>query len=95
MKNWTYQWKMSFNSDPSNQAQKNHFSHKIRKPNQSILIFNNNQVIQTPNQKHLVMFLDDRLNIGEYLMYITNKVNKSNWLYVNFRKSCQDNQYLL
>ena len=41
------------------------------------------------------MFLDDRLNIGEYLMYITNKVNKSNWLYVNFRKSCQDNQYLL
>ena len=32
MNNWAYQWKMSFNPDPSKQAQKAIFSRKINKP---------------------------------------------------------------
>ena len=40
--NWTYQWKMSFNLDPSKQAQKVFFSRKIKKPSHPVLIFNNN-----------------------------------------------------
>ena len=70
-------WKMSFNPDPSKQAQEVIFSRKIKKPSHPDLIFNNNKVIQTPYQKHLGMFLDDKLNFGEHLKYVANKVNKS------------------
>ena len=40
-----------------------------------VLIFNNNQVIQTPYQKHLGLILDEKLSFGEHLMNIANKVN--------------------
>ena len=72
-----YQRKMNFNPDPSKQAQEVIFSRKIKKPNHPELIFNNIPVNQTSYQKHLGMFLDNKLNFGEHLKYITNKVNKS------------------
>ena len=75
--NGAYQWKMSFNPDPSKQAQEVIFSRKIKKPSHPDLIFNNNQVIQTPYQNHLGMCLDNELNFGEHLKYIANKINKS------------------
>ena len=52
--NWAYQWKLSFNPDPSKQAQQVIFCRKIKKPSHPVLLFNNNQVIPTPYQKHLV-----------------------------------------
>ena len=63
--NWTYQWKMSFNPDPYKQSQEVIFSRKIKKPSHPVLIFNNNQVIKTPYQKHLGIFLDEKLNFAE------------------------------
>ena len=63
--------------NPSKQAQEVIFSPKIKKPNHPELIFNNIPVNQTSYQKHLGMFLDNKLNFGEHLKYITNKVNKS------------------
>ena len=51
--NWAYQWKMSFNPDPSKQAQEVIFSRKVKKPSHPNLTSNNNKVIQTPYQKHL------------------------------------------
>ena len=75
--NWAYQWKMSFNPDPSKQAQEVFFSRKVKKPSHPNLIFNNNKVIQTSYQKLLGMLLDDKLNFVEHLRYITNKVKKS------------------
>ena len=77
IRSWSYQWKMSFNPDPSKQAQEVIFSRNIKKPNHPELIFNNIPVNQTSYQKHLGMFLDNKLNFGEHLKYITNKVNKS------------------
>ena len=74
--NWAYQWKMSFNPDPSKQAQEVIFSRKIKKPSHPVLIFSNNQVIQTPNEKHLGLFFHEELDFGEHLRYIANKVNK-------------------
>ena len=41
-----------------------------------MLIFNNIPVNQTRYRKHLGMVLDDKLNFGEHLKYITKKVNK-------------------
>ena len=46
--------KMSFNPDPSKQAHEVIFSSEIKKPSLPDLIFNNNKVIQTTYQKHLV-----------------------------------------
>ena len=74
---WAYQWKMSFNPDSSKQAQEVIFSCKIKKPGHSVLIFNNNQAIQTPYQKHFGLILYEKLNFGEHLRYIANKVNTS------------------
>ena len=68
---------MSFSPDPSKQAQEVIFCHKTKRPNHPELIFNNIPVNQTSYQKHPGMFLDNKLNFGEYLKYITNKVNKS------------------
>ena len=68
---------MTFNPDPSKQAQEAIFSCKVKKPSHPDLIFNNNKVIQTPYQKHLGMFLGDKLNFGEHLKCIANKVDKS------------------
>ena len=75
--NWAYQWKMGFNPDHSKQAQEVIFSRKIKKPSHPVLIFNNNLVIQTPYQKHFGLFLDEKLDFGEHLRYIANKVNTS------------------
>ena len=77
IRSWAYQWKIGFNPDPSKEAQEVIFSRKIKKPNHPELIFNNIPVNQTSYQKHLGMFLDNKLNFGEHLKYITNKVNKS------------------
>ena len=51
--NWAYQWKMSFNPDPSKQSQEVIFSRKVKKPSHPNLTSNNNKVIQTPYQEHL------------------------------------------
>ena len=66
---------MSLNPDPSKQAQEVVLFRKTNKPSNPDLIFNNKQIIQTPYQKHLSMFLDDKLNFGEHFKYIANKVN--------------------
>ena len=56
IKNWAYQWKMSFNPDPSKQAQEVILSHKSKKTNHTELIFNNIHVNQTSNQNYLGIF---------------------------------------
>ena len=68
IKNWEYQWKMGFNPDPSKQVEEVIFSCTIKKPSHPVLIFNNNQVTQTPYQKHLGLFLNEKLNFGEQLV---------------------------
>ena len=73
--NWAYQWKISFNPDLSKQSEEYIFSRNIKKPSHPVLIFHNNQVIQTPYQKHLGLFLYGKFIFGEHLRYITNKVN--------------------
>ena len=50
---WANQWKMSFNPDPSKQANEVIFSHKVKKPLHPSLFFNNSHINETTNQKHL------------------------------------------
>ena len=41
---WAYQWKMSFNPDPTKPAEEILFSHKIHRPYHPPLNFNNNEM---------------------------------------------------
>ena len=47
--NWVFQWKMSFNPDPSKQAQEVIFSRKIQKTCRPFIYFNNKSVKQVPS----------------------------------------------
>ena len=74
---WAFQWKMSFNPNPSKQAQEVIFSRKIKKLSHPSLVFNSNNVLQTSSQKHLGITLDVKLTFGERLNNVLNKVNKT------------------
>ena len=74
---WAFQWKMSFNPDPSKQAQEVIFSRKIKKLPHPSLVFNNNNVLQTSSQKHLGVTLDVKSTFHEHLSNVLNKVNKT------------------
>ena len=76
IKNWAYQWKMVFNPDPSKQATEVIFSHKINKVNHPTLYFNSSPVTTAPFQKHLGLFLDNKLNFGHHLNEKISKANK-------------------
>ena len=69
IKNWAIQWEMSFNADPSKQAQEITFSKKLQKTNHNQVYFNQNSVQQIPSQKRLGMYLNTKLNLQEQLTY--------------------------
>ena len=74
---WAFQWKMSFNPDPSKQAQEVIFSYKIKKLPHPPLVFNDNNVLQSSSQKHLGVTLDVKLIFDEHLNNVLSKVNKT------------------
>ena len=59
---WAFQWKMSFNPDPSKQAQEIIFSRKKMKSSHPSVYFNNIPVNSTSVHKHLGMLLADMLS---------------------------------
>ena len=75
--NWAFQWKMSFNPDPSKQVQELIFSCKTKRLNQPPLVFNNNNVSQDFPQKQLSVVLDFKLTFEEHLKNVLVKVNKA------------------
>ena len=79
---WAYRWKMSFNPDPSKQAQEILFSNKVMKTNHPNIIFNGNTVQKSANQKHLGLTLDETLTFNGH---ITSKLT-TNELISNLRK---------
>ena len=75
--NWVFQWKMSFNPDPSKQAQQVIFSCKLQKISHPSIYFNNNSIEQVSSQKYLGMILHAKLNFQEYIKNLLTKYNKS------------------
>ena len=59
---WAFQLKMAFNPDLSKQEQEIVFSHKTHKISHPKLNFNNSPVVQSTCQKHLGLYLDEKLN---------------------------------
>ena len=68
---------MSFNPDPSKQAEEVIFSRKLQKSVYPPLHFNNIAVTQSTTQKHLAMLLDVTLDFQGHLKNIYSKVNKT------------------
>ena len=64
--NWTFQWKISFNPDPSKQVQEIIFSRKLKKVPRPRLVFNNVNVSQCKSQKHPDIILDSKLIFEEH-----------------------------
>ena len=74
---WAYKWKMSFNPDPSKQAQEVIFSRKVNKVHHPPLLFNNSTIQQIASQKHLGIHLDEELTFKHHINEKINKANKS------------------
>ena len=74
--NWAFQWKMSFNPDPSKQAQEVIFSRKHQKVRHPSIYFNNNPIESVSSQKHLEMILETKLNFQDFKNILT-KINKT------------------
>ena len=68
---------MSFNPDPSKQAQEVIFTRKLQKKDYPPLYFNDSSVKETCKQKHLGMLLDFRLDFQEHWKSLVKKVNKT------------------
>ena len=68
---------MNFNRDPTKQAQKRIFSLKVQTTNHPSFLFNENVVPQATFQKHLGIFLDNKLNFSGYFKNIFQKTSKT------------------
>ena len=68
---------MSFNPDPSKQAQEVIFFRQLQKSVYTPLHFNNIEVTHSTIQKHLGMILDVKLDFQGHLKNIYSKVNKT------------------
>ena len=74
--NLANQWKMSFNPDITKQTQKVIFSRKYKKTDHHIVYFNDSLVAHTACQKHLGMYLDEKLNFLQHIKEKTSKANR-------------------
>ena len=74
IKEWDFQWKMSFNPDPSKQVQEVVFTRKVKKVVHPSFFFNTKPVQQVSSQKHLGLILDTSLMYDEHIRVITLKL---------------------
>ena len=72
---WAFQWKMSFNPDPTKQAQEVIFSRKTTKKIHPKIFFNNIPVSKADSQKHLGLHLDSKLSFDIHIKTVLTKVN--------------------
>ena len=70
---WALQWKMSFNPDPTKQAQEIIFSCKTSQRNHPGLMFNNSIVNVISIHKHLAMIFDLKLSFDKHLKLVLKK----------------------
>ena len=76
IKDWAFQWRMSFNPDPNKQATEVIFSRKRKPDNHPVLNFNDSPVETAPMQKHLGLILDEKLSFSHHLNEKISKANK-------------------
>ena len=70
---WAYQWKMSFNHNPSKQAVEVHVSRKINPVGTPPVYLNNLAVTSCETHKHLSLLLDKRLTFDRHVEEMIQK----------------------
>ena len=90
---WVFQWKMDFNPDLSKQTQQIVFSHKTRKISHPKLNFNNSPIVQSTCQKHLGLYLDEKLNFPHNIKETISKAYRGIGVIKNFKIFSLDNPY--
>ena len=76
---------MSFNADPTKQAQEIIFSRKNSQRNHLGLIFNNSIVNVTSIHKHLGVTFDSKLSFEKHLKSVLEKISKTVGLLKKFQ----------
>ena len=84
---WVCQWKMAFDPDLSKQAKEIVFSCKTHKISHPKVNFNNSTVIQSTYQKHLGLYLDEKLNFSHH---VKEKISKA-YKYTGVIKKLKNN----
>ena len=67
---WAFQWKKSFNPDPTNQTQEVIFSRKTTTKIHPKIFFNNISVSKADSQKYLGLHLDSKLSFDIHIKTI-------------------------
>ena len=73
---WAFQWKMSFNMDPSKQAAEVVFSSKSINTQLPSLTFNGSTINPIESHKHLGMIIEKNLSINHHIKEKISKANK-------------------
>ena len=71
--NWAFQWKMSFNPDPSKQASELLFSRKRNNEHHPNLMFNGTSVNKVSKEKHLGVIMDNKLSFTDHIKHAIGK----------------------
>ena len=86
---WAFQWIMVFNPDLSEQAQESFFSHKSHKISHPKVNFDNSPVVQNTYQKHLGLYLNEKLYFSHHIKETYRSIAVIKKLKKNLsRKSC-------
>ena len=81
-----FQWKMSFNPDPTKQAQEVIFSRKTNKKIHPKIFFSNIPVSKVDSQKHLGLYIDSKLSFDIRIKTILTKMNGTIGLLQKFQQ---------
>ena len=90
---WEFQWKMSFNPDLSKQVQETVCSRKTHKISYPKVNFNNSPVVQSTYQKHLGLYLDQKLNFSYHIKQKISRAYRGIGVIKNLQNNLPDNHY--
>ena len=83
---WAFQWKMSYNADPTKQAQEVMFSRKNAQKTNPKIFFNNISISKVDSQKDLGLHLVSKLSFDMHIKTILTKVNRTIGLFQTFEQ---------
>ena len=67
IENWAFQWKMSFNPDPTKESEQVIFSFKSIKAVHPPIYFNNSTAVTVPHDRHIGLVLNESLTSAEHI----------------------------
>ena len=76
IKQWAYDWRMSFNPDPLKQAVEIRFTRRKSDIDHPVILFNNTPVKKVDEHKHLGIILDSKLTFSAHIKAVISKTRK-------------------